>query len=160
MKNNEDKDTRIFDLAVARDSNKKNNIRVGGIMFKDINMYALINKDINFSGFDVPDNKDCVFVKMNPMNDKTVEVENYSLEKDIKVFNLKVKVRTVEFNGEKKNVWRKVGIIMKRKIDEELYMLINRWINFAGYDTPENSDSVFVHIFPVDDVSWDVIEDQ
>lgn len=161
-------DTRVFDLSVPASSyhDKQGNlkfdwVKVGGVMerAKDGKLYALINKDINFAGFYVPEGKDCVLIKMFPVHGRKIEILNPENEKDTRVFNMKVRARSYQDDdGERINVWRKVGFIMRRGSDSHLYMLIHRFIDFGGYNTEDNKDSVFTHIFPVNGTEFQVIE--
>ncbi len=156
-------DTRVFDLKARTTAQGTNSVRVGCVMERneDGKLYALVNKDINFAGIEAPEGRDCVLVNCFPVHGRRVVINNEdSADKDVRVFNMKVRLRSYEDeNGVRRNTWRTVGFIMRRYSDSKLYMLIHRYINFGGYAVPDDKDSVFVHIFPVNETEFSVEED-
>ena len=71
-----------------------------------------------------------------------------------KIKNLSVKTREYkDRDGNSKANWQNIGVIMENDQGKQ-FMLLDKWINFAGipdFSGKENSSSVMVSIFDVDD---------
>jgi len=71
-----------------------------------------------------------------------------------KIKNLSVKTREYkDKDGNPKANWQNIGVIMENDQGKQ-FMLLDKWINFAGipdFSGKENSSSVMVSIFDVDD---------
>lgn len=62
-----------------------------------------------------------------------------------KLYDAAVKVGSYEKNGETKNKYKNIGVVLKG--DKGPYLLLDRTFNPAGVPNPDNKESVLVSFF-------------
>jgi hypothetical protein len=62
-----------------------------------------------------------------------------------KLYDAAVKVGSYEKNGETKNKYKNVGVVIKS--DKGPYLLLDRTFNPAGVPNPDGKDSVLISLF-------------